>query len=102
MNVKKMLLADYNANDLLAMREIFIRSGFQVCTVDDGQSAYEHIIRDQYDLVVSEVILPHMNGIALLKKIRERNESLPVILISGNARVNEAVEAMKLGALDLS
>lgn len=100
MNVKKVLLAEYNSNDQSAMREIFIRSGFEVCTVSDGQSAYEHIMRGHYDLVMSEVMLPHMNGIALLKKIREINESLPVILISGNARVNEAVEAMKLEALD--
>ncbi|RLJ04195.1 MAG: sigma-54-dependent Fis family transcriptional regulator, partial [Candidatus Aenigmatarchaeota archaeon] len=66
----------------------------------DGLSAFEKIVRDRYDLVISELHLPRMNGIDLLKKINEVNGSVPVILTSANARVEEAVEAMKLGAYD--
>jgi two-component system response regulator FlrC len=62
--------------------------------------AYEEIIKNHYDLVISDLNLSQINGISLLKRIKECNTRLPVILMADEACVNEAVEAMKLGADD--
>ncbi|HUU39615.1 MAG TPA: sigma 54-interacting transcriptional regulator, partial [Desulfatiglandales bacterium] len=100
MNGKKVLLAEGDSTHLSLISDLFIKSGHHVSRAYDGLSAFEKIVRDHYDLVITELDLPHMDGIDLLKKIKEVNGSTPVILISANARVEEAVEAMKLGAYD--
>ena len=100
MRRKKVLLVENDSNDQSTISEILVESGHHVSIAGDGLSAFEKIVRDHYDLVITELNLPQMNGIDLLKRIKEVNESIPVILISANARVKEAVEAMKLGAYD--
>jgi len=62
--------------------------------------AYEEIIKNHYDLVISDMNLSQINGISLLKRIKECKTTLPVVLIADEACVNEAVEAMKFGADD--
>jgi len=100
MRRKRILLVEDDINDRSAMSEILIESGHHVSTADHGLSAFEKIVRDHYDLVITELNLPQMDGIELLRRIREVNESMPVVFISAKAGVREAVEAMKLGAYD--
>jgi two-component system response regulator FlrC len=101
MTRKKILLAENDINGQSNhMCKVFIESGCQVKTTNNGQTAFEEIIRDNYDLVITDMNLPQADGLDLLKRIKEVNASLPVILISTNAGVKEAVEAMKLGAKD--
>ncbi len=100
MSRKKALLVENNANDQANMSKILVESRHHVTTAGDGMSALQEIIRDHYDLVIIELNLPHMNGLDLLRRIKELNKSLPVIITSANAGVREAVEAMKLGASD--
>ena len=100
MGHKKVLLAEKNSSELSAMRDIFIKSGHEISAVGDGLTALEKITRDHYDLIITALDLPQINGIDLLKRIKEINRATPIILISANARVKEAVNAMKLGAYD--
>lgn len=101
MNVKKLLLADHDTNETLShICKMFMDSGFNVKTTDNGHSAFEEISRNRFDLVITELNLPKINGLTLLKRIKEVHESLPVIIVSNSADVKDAVEAMKLGADD--
>jgi len=100
MGNKKVLLAEKDSSELSAMRDIFIKSGHEISTVGDGLTALEKITRDHYDLIITSIDLPKINGIDFLKRAKEINRSTPIILISANARVKEAVYAMKLGAYD--
>lgn len=101
MTRKKILLAENDINGQSNyMCKVFIESGCQVKTTNNGQTAFEEIIRDNYDLVITDMNLPQADGLDLLKRIKEVHASLPVILVSANAGVKEAVEAMKLGAKD--
>jgi two-component system response regulator FlrC len=100
MGNKKVLLAEKDSSELSAMRDIFIKSGHEISTVGDGLTALEKITRDNYDLIITALDLPRINGIDLLKRVKEINRSTPIILISANARVKDAVNAMKLGAYD--
>jgi two-component system response regulator FlrC len=85
---------------LAAITNLFIQAGHQLCAVGDAYAALGKLSDGQYDMVVSELNLPKMNGIELLVKIKELNMALPVILIASGICVKEAVEAMKKGADD--
>ena len=100
MRKKRVLLVENDSNHRSTIRNIIIESGHHVSIAGDGLSAFEEIVSYHHDLVITDLNLPKLNGIDLLKRIKEVNESIPVILISANARVKEAVEAMKLGAYD--
>ena len=101
MTRKKVLLAENDINNQShQICKIFLESGYHVKTATNGRLAYEEIIKNHYDLVISDMNLTQINGISLLKRIKESNTTLPVILMSDEACVNEAVEAMKLGADD--
>jgi len=98
---KKVLIAEDNTNGQSNhICKVFIESGCQVKTTNNGKTAFEEIIREHYDMVITDMNLPQADGFGLLKRIKQVNASLPVILISANAGVTEAVEAMKLGAKD--
>ncbi|MDY7036243.1 MAG: sigma-54 dependent transcriptional regulator [Thermodesulfobacteriota bacterium] len=96
----KVLLVENDVKDRSMISKLFIESGLHVSTAKDGMSAFEEIAKNDYDLIITELNLPQMNGLELLKRVKQSNESLPVIFISSNAMVSEAVEAMKLGAHD--
>lgn len=101
MTRKKVLLAENDINSQSHhICKIFLESGYHVKTATNGRLAYEEIIKNHYDLVISDLNLSQINGISLLKRIKECKTTLPVILIADEACVDEAVEAMKLGADD--
>jgi two-component system response regulator FlrC len=101
MTRKKILLAENDINSQSHhICKIFLESGYHVKTATNGRLAYEEIIKNHYDLVISDLNLSQINGISLLKRIKECKTTLPVILIADEACVDEAVEAMKLGADD--
>ncbi len=101
MKRKKLLFADRDtSNQASCIYKVFMESGFEVVTADNGRSAFEEVVRGHYDLVITELNLPRVNGLGLLRQIKEVKASLPVILVSEKAGVKEAVEAMKLGAAD--
>ena len=100
MSTRKVLLVDKDSNDRSAIAARLAEAGHRVSAVGDSLAAFEKVIRDHYDLVITELNLPHMSGIELLKRIRDANQSLPVIVISADAEVSEAVEAMRSGASD--
>ena len=97
---KKVLLVESSTESVSTINHMLQRTGLTLCVANDGVSAFNQLRRDNFDLVVSEVSLPRMSGIDLLKKIKEIKAWLPVVLFSANARVRDAVEAMKLGAYD--
>jgi DNA-binding NtrC family response regulator len=98
---KKVLIAENDTNGQPNhICKVFIESGCQVKTTNNGKTAFEEIIREHYDMVITDMNLPQADGLGLLKRIKQVNASLPVILMSANAGVTEAVEAMKLGAKD--
>ncbi|MGB5158648.1 sigma-54-dependent transcriptional regulator [Desulfobacterium sp. N47] len=100
MQEKCVLLVENNKNETAAMTSLFNRAGYRLSAVSDGYAALDIISGNQYDMVISELNLPRMSGIELLVKIKEIDTNLPVILISGDVCVKEAVEAMKNGAYD--
>lgn len=97
---KKVLLVESDENQWSTIGKVFVEAGHHFSAVADGMSAFKKIRDGYFDLVITELNLPQMSGIELLKRIKHVNASIPVILVSADACVERAVEAMKLGALD--
>ena len=97
---KKVLVVDDEATILKIIAAELEEMG---CTVDlssDGKDALAKISKKEYDLAVLDVKLPKMSGITLLKKIKETCPDTFVIMMTAYASINNAVEAMKIGAYD--
>lgn len=90
--------------DDAAMREVLKlrlqQWGFQVLLASDGQQASQLVENRHPDIVLSDVVMPEMSGLQLLRVLRGSNQNRPVILITAHGSVDVAVEAMKQGAHD--
>jgi DNA-binding NtrC family response regulator len=75
-------------------------SGYRATCVASGIAALEELERSRYDLILSDMIMPEMDGLALLRKVRKNHQHVPFILITGHGSVESAVTAMKEGAND--
>jgi DNA-binding NtrC family response regulator len=78
----------------LRMREI------KVDGVYSGEAALEYVDKKKVDVVILEVRMPEMSGIEILKEIKKRNTLIEVIMLSGHANMEVAIESMELGAFD--
>ena len=94
--LKKLVIADDDPTMRAALREALSGLGHNVNLFPNGEEAEAHLRQSDTDLVVSDVRMPGLSGLDLLKRFPQ----IPFILISGHATVSEAVEAMKMGAYD--
>ncbi len=83
-----------------ALCEVLKSWGYRVTAVGNGVSALKELKGQNYDLVISDLRMPELNGLELLRKVNEEEIAVPVIIMSGYGTVESAVEVMKLGAFD--
>lgn len=74
--------------------------GYAVDTCGDGESAYEQLFVENYDLVVLDLNLPKMDGLAVLEKIRAEKPDLKILILSARSTVSDKVKGLDLGAND--
>lgn len=98
--VKKLLVIDDEPAIREGVRRILESESFQVETFANGHAALERIKQEPFDLVVTDLKMPGISGMEVLKAIKEIQPDLPVIFITGYSSVDSAVEVMKLGAVD--
>ncbi|MBN1828928.1 MAG: sigma-54-dependent Fis family transcriptional regulator [Deltaproteobacteria bacterium] len=96
----KMLIAEDNDLSRANLVELLEAEGYLVTATKDGREAMEAFPCDKYDLVITDLKMPHADGLELLKFVKEVDPNHVVIIMTGYATVNSAVEAMKLGAFD--
>lgn len=83
-----------------ALKRVLIKEGFQVLSAENGEEALKVFRKEEPDLVILDLKMPKMNGIEVLRNIKETNPEIPVIMITAHGSTDVAVEAMKIGALD--
>ena len=100
MAAEKILVVD----DEEAIREVVTTlleaRGYQCTAVGNGRAALEHLEKNSLDLVLSDMVMPEMDGLRLLEWVRAREEDLPVIMVTAMHDLSTALEAIRRGAYD--
>ena len=97
---KDLLIVDDDSLVCESLKEMLTLDGFSADAVLDGQAALAKIRDTQYKLILSDIQMPALNGIELLKELKGRAPETMVIFITGHGHIAGAVEAIKLGAYD--
>jgi len=84
----------------VALETTLKREGFQTVTAEDGVDAINRLRKTPFDLVISDVKMPRMDGLTLLKAIKEESPQTPVVMMTAYGDIDNAVETMKVGAFD--
>jgi EAL domain-containing protein (putative c-di-GMP-specific phosphodiesterase class I) len=94
----RILIADDEPMLLRGLDRVLTRAGYEVVTANDGQQAAELLTQLEFDAIVSDISMPGLNGIQLLRRARETDLDVPVLLVTGAPAVETAVEALEYGA----
>jgi two-component system nitrogen regulation response regulator NtrX len=94
------LIVDDEPGVRSALGGVLRDEGYQVDAVDSGEACLERLARQTFDVVVLDIWLPGMDGLATLTRMRERQVDAQVVVISGHGNVESAVRAIKMGAFD--
>ena len=98
---KKILVVDDEAviRDIIK-RKLISATDFSVVEAEDGYDALERLREGKIDLIITDIKMPRMSGIELLAEIRRLGLDTPVIIITGYGTLNDAIDALRLGALN--
>lgn len=97
---KKILVVDDESEMRVALETTLKREGYQPVCVEDGKKAWERIQNETFDLIVSDVKMPKMDGVELLRAVKQHSPKTIVIMMTAYGDIDNAVETMKVGAFD--
>ena len=97
---KKILIVDDDYTILSVLRRVLERIGYSVLEANNGSQALDILKKNTISLVISDVYMPEFTGIDLLTEVKKLDLRIPVIIITGKASVDAAVQCMKIGAFD--
>ncbi|HUF93957.1 MAG TPA: response regulator, partial [Candidatus Limnocylindria bacterium] len=100
MEPAKILVVDDEKSILLLLREALGQWGYQVKTASSGMEALEILRSELFDAMLSDVRMPDMSGLDLLREVRKQDESIEVVMMTGYPTIASAVQALKEGAYD--
>ena len=95
-----LLIVDDDANTLASLARAFRLAGHEATVCDNAGRALELLKSQPFDMMLSDVVMPGKDGMALLEELRGAGIALPVVMISGQANIEMAVRATRLGAID--
>src|ERR671919_1258842 len=98
--MSSILIVDDEPGVRSALSGVLRDEGYDVDAVDSGEACLDRLSRRVFDVVVLDVWLPGMDGLATLARMRERQVDAQVVIISGHGNVESAVRAIKMGAFD--
>jgi DNA-binding NtrC family response regulator len=95
-----LLLVDDDPNTLASLSRAFRLAGHEATVCDNAGRALDLLRTENFDLILSDVVMPGKSGLELLEDLKKNGVKTPIVLISGQANIEMAVRATKLGALD--
>lgn len=96
----KILVIDDQRSIRNTLKDILELEGYEVELAENGKDGMEVFLESKYDLVLSDIKMPEMDGLEVLSKIMEVHSDVPVVMISGHGNIDTAVESIKKGAYD--
>jgi DNA-binding NtrC family response regulator len=97
---KNILIVDDESEMRVALETTLKREKFQLTCAEDGKQALEKMENNDFDLILTDVRMPKLNGLELLRAVKERSPGTQVIMMTAYGTIDNAVEAMKEGAFD--
>jgi DNA-binding NtrC family response regulator len=95
-----LLIVDDDANTLASLARAFRLAGHEATVCDNAARALELVKSQPFDMMLSDVVMPGKDGLSLLEDLRNLGVALPVVMVSGQANIEMAVRATRLGAAD--
>ncbi|MGA7315920.1 MAG: sigma-54 dependent transcriptional regulator [Silvibacterium sp.] len=99
-NKADILIVDDEVNTLAMLARAFRLAGYEAIVCDSASRALELALARPFDLILSDVVMPRRDGLALLEDLKANGVTAPVVMMSGQAHIEMAVKATRLGALD--
>ncbi len=96
----RLLIAEDELDLAEALTAFFEKNQFSVDAVNDGFSAYEYASSGEYDAIILDVMMPKMNGVDVLKKLREEGIKTPVMMLTAKAQKDDRITGFNAGADD--
>ena len=97
----KVLIVDDSTSILKALARAFAETPYDVTTCNDPVKSYEMIEDEHFDIVISDIMMPELDGLSLLRKIKNYNGTIQVIMITGYITINNTLNAFRYGANDI-
>lgn len=98
--MKKILIVDDEYSLRVTAQALLQRAGYAVDTADNALAALDLIDHNDYDVILTDIIMPRMNGIELLSHVRRRSQTIQVLIMTGEPTIDTAMQAVKSGACD--
>jgi DNA-binding response OmpR family regulator len=96
----RILIVEDDLPTLNLVSKILSGQGYDTVLAENGEKALEILQCETFDLMISDLVMPRVNGIELLEKIYKSHAEIPVIILTGFNTIGSAIEAIKLGAFD--
>lgn len=96
----RLLLAEDEKALSKALVAILERNNYSVDAVYDGQSALDYLEMDNYDGVILDIMMPKVDGLTVLRRVREKGNLIPILLLTAKSEVDDKVEGLDAGAND--
>ncbi|MBZ0156923.1 MAG: sigma-54 dependent transcriptional regulator [Alphaproteobacteria bacterium] len=97
---ERLLIVEDEETLSASLKRVFAREGYLVDAVNSAEAALDLLDEGYFDLIVTDIILPGVDGIELLRKVKERNPDQSIIIMTAYASLETAVEALRAGAYD--
>jgi len=98
--LNKIIVVDDEKNIRIMLKRVLSGDQYEIDEAVNGLEALQKIAQEKYDAILLDLRMPEMNGLQVIEKIKEMDINTPVIMMSAYGTIPEAVEAMKLGAVD--
>jgi DNA-binding NtrC family response regulator len=98
--IKRILIVDDEENTRIGLTKLLTQEGFEVDSAANGNEALDYLDRTKVSLVISDINMPEMNGLAFLRELSCKFPSTNVIMITAYGGVESYLEAMNLGAYE--
>ena len=98
--MSRVLVVDDDTSTLASLARAFRLAGHEAVVCDDATRAIALVKNERFDIVISDVVMPRKDGLAMLAELREAGVTTPIVMVSGQATVDMAVRATRLGAVD--
>jgi DNA-binding NtrC family response regulator len=100
MRVGRILVADDDDTIRTTLEDYFTLLGYDVVTAYDGEDALNKFVPGEFDCIISDLMMPRIDGLELLKKVKLQHKKVMFLMMTGYPSIDNAVNAMKHGAYD--